>query len=57
MFKNLAREICEYHGIAWRNRFIQNTSRFDMERTHLQVEGTTVQLLIDVPLSIWKAFG
>jgi hypothetical protein len=57
VFKNLAREICEYHGIAWRNRFIQNTSRFDMERTHLQVEGTTVQLLIDVPLSIWKAFG
>lgn len=57
VFKNLAREICEYHGVAWRNRFIEDTSHFDMERTHLQVEGTTVQLFIDVPLSIWKAFG
>jgi hypothetical protein len=28
-----------------------------VERAHLQVEGTTVRLLVDVPLSIWMAFG
>jgi hypothetical protein len=57
VFKNLAREICEYHGIAWRNRFIESTSRFDLERAHLEVDGTTVSLLIDVPPAVWRAFG
>lgn len=57
VFKHVAREICEYYGVAWRNRFIENTSTFDMERAHLQVEGTTVQLSLDVPLAIWKAFA
>jgi hypothetical protein len=57
VFKSLAREICEYHGVAWRKRFIENTSTFDMERAHLQVEGTWVRLWFDVPTEIWKAFG
>ncbi len=57
VFKSLAREICEYHGVAWRKRFIENTSTFDMERAHLQVEGTWVRLWIDVPLATWKTFG
>ncbi len=57
LFKSLARELCEYHGIAWRKRFVENTSRYDIERAHLEVDGTTVQLSIDVPVSIWKAFA
>lgn len=56
-FKHLARELCEYHGIGWRKRFIENTSRYDIERAHLEVDGTTVRLLIDVPPAVWKAFG
>ena len=57
VFKSLARELCEYHGIAWRKRFIENSSHFDVERAHLEVDGTMVQLYVDVPFSIWKAFG
>lgn len=56
LFKNLARGICEYFGIAWRNRFIEGTDTFDMERAHLQVEGTTVVLEVDVPRATWDAF-
>lgn len=51
VFKSLARELCEYHGIAWRKRFIENTSHFDCERAHLEVDGTTVRLFVDVPLA------
>jgi len=57
VFKHLARDLCEYHGIAWRKRFVENTSRYDIERAHLQVDGTTVSLWIDVPPAIWEAFG
>jgi hypothetical protein len=56
VFKHVARELCEYHGVAWRKRFIQNTSRDDIERAHLEVEGTVVRLFIDVPQAVWKAF-
>jgi hypothetical protein len=56
VFKNLARGICEYFGVAWRNRFIEGTDAFDLERAHLRVEGNTVVLEIDVPPAVWKAF-
>jgi hypothetical protein len=56
VFKHLARELCEYHGVPWRKRFIENTSHYAIERAHLQVDGTTVRLWIDVPPAIWKAF-
>ena len=57
IFKHLARELCEFHGIAWRKRFVENTSRYDVERAHLQVDGAMVLLWIDVSPVIWKAFG
>jgi hypothetical protein len=57
IFKHLARELCELHGIAWRKRFIENTSRYDVERTHLVVDDTMVLLWVDVPLATWSAFG
>ena len=56
LFKHLAREICEYSGVAWRKRFIENTSTFKMERAHLEMEGTSVRLRIEVPPEIWDAF-
>jgi hypothetical protein len=56
IFKHLARELCEYYGIAWRKRFVQDHSTLDLERTHLEVDGTIVRLWVDVPLSTWKAF-
>ena len=57
LFKSLARELCEYHGIAWRKHFVENTSRYDVERAHLEIEGTTLRLSVDVPVWVWKAFA
>jgi hypothetical protein len=56
LFKGLARGICEYFGVAWRKRFIENKDTFEMERAHLRLEGTTVVLELDVPKVIWDAF-
>jgi hypothetical protein len=56
IFKHLARELCEYHGIAWRKRFVQNHSTLDLGRTHLEIDGTIVRLWVDVPSTTWKAF-
>ncbi len=55
-FKNLARELCGFHGLAWRNRHIEGKSAFDLERVQLRVEGTIVELSIEVPDSVWNAF-
>ena len=56
VFKQLARELCEFHGIAWRNRFIEDRNLYEVERAHLEVDDTIVMLEIDVPAPIWKAF-
>lgn len=57
LFKRLARELCEHHGVAWRNRFIEGKSTYEVGRAHLTVEDSTVYLEIDVPSSIWNAFA
>jgi len=56
VFKSLARELCSYFGLAWRKRHVQGRTSFDIERAHLAVKGTTVELAIDVPVETWEAF-
>ena len=55
LFKRLARELSEHHGVAWRNRFIEGKSSYDVDRAHLSVEDATVELAIDVPRAVWDA--
>lgn len=57
LFKRLARELCEHHGVAWRNRFIEGESTYEVGRAHLTVEDCTVYLEVDVPSSTWDAFA
>ncbi len=57
LFKRLARELCEHFGLPWRKRFAQGTSRFDLERAHLTVDGRSIDLWIDVAPSTWRAFS
>lgn len=57
IFKSLARELCAYYGVEWRKRYIENKTTFDIERAHLRLDGTQVELSIDVPPSVWQAFA
>jgi len=56
VFKQVARELCAFHGLAWRKRFVEGTSRFDVERAHLSVADRTVDLEIEVSTALWRAF-
>jgi hypothetical protein len=56
IYKNLARDLCAYYGLAWRNRHIKDKTTFDIERAHLQIRGPTITLAIDMPPETWRAF-
>jgi hypothetical protein len=56
VWRDLARELCEVHGVEWRKRFIEGKSRYEIERAHLVVDGSTVELAIDVPDAVWSLF-
>jgi len=56
IFVNLARELCAFCGVEWRKRFVEGKSSFDMERTHLRLEGARVELTVEVTPQAWRAF-
>jgi len=56
-FKELARQLCGWFGLEWRNRFIEGKSSFDLETAHLSVEGTTVTLEIEVSRAACDLFS
>jgi hypothetical protein len=56
LFKDLAREICELHGLGWRNSYIEGKTTLDIERMHLKLDGKRLELAIDVPPKVWRAF-
>ncbi len=56
-FRDLAKNLCEYFGLAWRKRFVEGQSSFDIERAHLSVHGRNVQLAVDVPRKVWDRFS
>jgi len=57
MFKAIAREMTELHGIAWRNRFIEGKSEYEVERYCLTVDQRRVELQVAVTLGLWRAFA
>jgi hypothetical protein len=57
VFRHLARELTEWHGIAWRKRFIEGRDTYEVDRYHLRVDGARVELWIDVPRWLWQAFS
>ncbi len=57
LFKTVARELCEMHGIAWRNRFIEGRERYEVDRFVLTIEGSRVDLAVAVPRAIWQTFA
>jgi hypothetical protein len=57
VFKQLARELCAFFGVEWRNRFIEGKSVFEIERAHLRINGKGVELSIEVPPNVWRSFS
>jgi hypothetical protein len=56
-FKQVAREISEREGVAWRKRFLEGgASRFDLGRFHLRHEDVVVELRVDVTPETWRTF-
>ncbi|MGH7818858.1 MAG: UPF0158 family protein [Candidatus Binatia bacterium] len=57
VFKSVARELCEFHGTAWRNRFIEGRNRFSAENAEVAVEGNDVELVVEVSAELWRRFS
>jgi hypothetical protein len=57
IFKVLAREVCEWNGVAWRKRFIQGKTSLDMGRFHLSLHKDAIELSVDVPREVWDSFA
>jgi len=56
VFKSVARDLCEFHGTAWRNRFIEGRDTYSIDRASLRIEGDHVELAIDVDRELWRMF-
>jgi hypothetical protein len=56
VFKVIARQMAEFHGLAWRNRFIEGKSVYEVDRYHLAVSQNRVELEVAVDPKLWRAF-
>jgi hypothetical protein len=56
-FRDVARQICGYYGVAYRKRDVADGSSFDVERMHLRVRGTVLELDIDVSADDYLRYG
>jgi hypothetical protein len=57
VFKVIARQMAEFHGLAWRNRFIEGKSVYEVDRYHLAVSQNRIELEVTVDPKLWRAFG
>lgn len=57
VFKNAARDLCEFHGTAWRNRYIEGRDDYAIDRAQLRVAGRHIELAIAVTPELWRRFG
>jgi hypothetical protein len=57
IFKTIAREMTEIHGIGWRKRFIEGKSVYEVERYRLTVDQCRVELEVAVTPALWRAFA
>ena len=56
MFKTLARELAEVHGIGWRKRLVEGKSTYEVGRYRLIEIRDRVELEVAVPPELWRAF-
>ena len=56
-FEQLAREIMELHGLAWRRSAVEGLDSIELDPFHMHIEGDSVWLTMAVPRAIWDAFA
>lgn len=57
IFKQVSRELCEFRGTAWRNRFIEGRNSFSIDGAEVRVEGNVVELTVEVSPELWREFS
>jgi len=57
IFQGLARDICEYGGVAWRKSLIADRTEFALGGLSVRVEGGAVVVTVAVTPEIWKRFA
>ncbi|MEM9696433.1 MAG: UPF0158 family protein [Myxococcota bacterium] len=57
VFRDIARDICEYHGVGWRKRFVQGVDTFEVEGLHLAIDERRVELSMEVSPETWRIFS
>ena len=57
IFKTIAREMTEIHGIGWRKRLIEGKSMYEVDRYKLFVDQARVELEVAVTPALWRAFA
>ncbi len=57
IFKTIAREMTEIHGIGWRKRLIEGKSMYEVDRYKLFVDQDRVELEVAVTPALWRAFA
>jgi hypothetical protein len=55
IYKNIARDLCALNEIPWRKRHIERDT-FEHGRVRLSIEDRLVELTVDVPAPLWRAF-
>ena len=57
IFKTVAMDLYEHHGIAWRKAFIKGRDRIEVEGVELALEGALVKLRFPVSKEVAGSFG
>ncbi len=56
-FRALAREIAQLCDVPWRRAMIEGKSMFELERFHLRLDETRIELAIATPMETWRKFS
>jgi hypothetical protein len=56
VFVRVARELCEHHGQPWRRDVVEAQARYEVGRTRLTVQGSTVHLQVEVGAGLRALF-
>ncbi len=57
VFKDVARDLCERKGEAWRNRFIEGATSFERDDVRIELKGDRVEVRLRYTMPVLHAFG
>lgn len=56
-FVRIARQMVEHCGHSWRRRYVENTSKLEMDRFTLVHDDRRVELVVETPSEIYRRFA